>query len=290
MYKVAILGCENSHADVFIDLVQNKKLVTDVEFVGVYSDEPDAVARIWKKYGVPSVERYDAFVGRIDGLIITARHGDHHFKYAKPYIESGIPMFIDKPITNSEEEAVAFMKALKANNIRFCGGSCCVHADYVKELAEAVKNETYGKVMSGHLRAPMDFHSEYGGFLFYAQHLVQVLCAIFGNDPLSVRAFQKDESILCVVRYKKYDIILEYAEKRHKVYYAAISCQDHYIGDTYSVKETFAAEFMEFYQLLRGGDSPCTYAEFIHPVFIMNAIVRSLENGTEEIIRQMEEL
>ena len=35
MYKVAILGCENSHANNFLDAVLVKKLVDDVGFVGV---------------------------------------------------------------------------------------------------------------------------------------------------------------------------------------------------------------------------------------------------------------
>ena len=39
MYKVAILGCENSHANGFLDAVNNRKIVSDIAFVGVYSDD-----------------------------------------------------------------------------------------------------------------------------------------------------------------------------------------------------------------------------------------------------------
>ena len=35
MYKIAVLGCENSHADAFLDFIYNKKMVTDVEVIGV---------------------------------------------------------------------------------------------------------------------------------------------------------------------------------------------------------------------------------------------------------------
>ena len=113
MYKVAILGCENSHANNFLKAVIQDKLVTDVEFVGVYSYDPEAAAKLNAEFGVPVADSYDAFVGKVDGIIITARHGDNHYKYAKPYLDSGIPMFIDKPITCTEEDAAAFMKDLK---------------------------------------------------------------------------------------------------------------------------------------------------------------------------------
>ena len=39
MYKIAILGCENSHANSFLDFIIKDKLYTDIEVVGVYSDD-----------------------------------------------------------------------------------------------------------------------------------------------------------------------------------------------------------------------------------------------------------
>ena len=102
MYKVAILGCENSHANSFLNHVKSTKYKDLVEFVGVYSDEKEAAQKLSEEFGVYVAENYDEFVGKVDAIVITARHGDNHYKYAKPYIKSGIPMFIDKPITCTE--------------------------------------------------------------------------------------------------------------------------------------------------------------------------------------------
>lgn len=46
MFKLAILGCENSHARTFLKDVLQDKSVKDVEFVGVYSDGGDAAQRL----------------------------------------------------------------------------------------------------------------------------------------------------------------------------------------------------------------------------------------------------
>ena len=131
MYKIAFLGVENSHANAFLEYIYDKKAVSDIEVVGVYSNEPEAAAKLSEKYGIENAPSPDAFVGRVDGIVITARDGKYHYPYAKPYFESGIPMFIDKPITCTEEDAIAFMKDCKANNVRVCGGSMLIHANVV---------------------------------------------------------------------------------------------------------------------------------------------------------------
>lgn len=282
MYKVAILGCENSHADFFLDYITNE--VDDVEVAGIYSDEEEATKRLHEQFGVSVAENYDAFAGKIDGLIITARHGDNHYKYAKPYIESGIPMFIDKPITVSEEDAVAFMQELEANNVRISGGSICKYAPYVQELKKAVENETYGPVLGGSLRAPIAFDSIYGGFFFYAQHMVQVMCEIFGNYPKSVQAFQNGKTCTCVFRYEAYDVTGVFVDGNY-TYYAGISCENGCKGDVYTLDTCSKTEFEAFYHILKGGGQEQSYKDFIAPVFIMNAIYRSMQSGKEEEVK-----
>jgi predicted dehydrogenase len=113
MKRIAILGCENSHANNFLKYIKDNPSLADVEVIGVYSDEEEEVKILCDTYGVYAMKSYDEFVGKVDGVIVTARHGDNHYKYAKPYIESGVPMFIDKPITCSEEDAAAFLQELK---------------------------------------------------------------------------------------------------------------------------------------------------------------------------------
>lgn len=291
MYKVAILGCENSHANAFIDIVYNKKLVDNVEFVGVFSDELEAMKKLNEKYGVPMMERYDELVGKIDGLIITARHGDNHYKYAKPYIESGIPMFIDKPITITEAEAVEFMNDLKAHNVKITGGSSCVHAEGVTGLKAQIDSGEYGPVFGGFVRAPIHMENAYGGYFFYAQHLVQIMSAIFGYYPKSVKGYRNGKVYTFIVRYENYDITAEYVDGR-AFYAATASLEKAVLGGEFPLTNdnSYTPEFMEFYGILTGGTQPQSYREFIAPVYVMNAMNRSLESGNEEAVNTVPEV
>ena len=65
MYTVAILGCENSHANNFLKAVLVDKIVDDIEFVGVYSYDSEAAAKLNAEFGVPVADSYDAFVGKV---------------------------------------------------------------------------------------------------------------------------------------------------------------------------------------------------------------------------------
>lgn len=281
MYKIAILGCENSHADSYLDFIVKDKIYTDIEVLGIYSDEEDANIRLSEKYGVPVMENYDSLVGRVDGIVITARHGDNHYKYAKPYMESGIPMYIDKPITVSEEDAVAFKADLIKHNIRVCGGSILKFPQEVQEFKKNVAEETYGKVFGGFARAPVYMENAYGNFFFYAQHLVQTVGEIFGYFPNSVKAYVNGDIITCIARYDQYDVCMTFTEGNYK-YIAGISCAECAITKELNLDDCFQLEFKAFYDILTGKEQEQPYDEFFAPVFFLNAIDRSIKSGNEE--------
>lgn len=287
MYKLAILGCENSHANNFLDAVLNKKLVEDVEFVGVYSDDRAAADKLQALFGVPVADSYDAFVGKVDGILITARHGDNHYKYAKPYLDCGIPMFIDKPITCSEEEAQEFRDALKKRNVPVTGGSICVLDKHVQRLKKAVQAGEYGKALGGYLRAPVNLSNPYGDFYFYCQHLVQVMMEIFGCYPESVRAVTKDNIVTCLVRYKECDVNIVFVDGNY-LYYAGVSFEKDFVGDPYDMEGCSDIEFMNFHKMLTGESTGEDYDELFAPVYVFNAIKRAMESGAEEAVRRAE--
>ena len=287
MKRIAILGCENSHADAFLKCINQMPEFEDVEVVGVYSNEREAAEKLKEKFGVSVMDDYADAVGKIDGLVITARHGDNHYKYAKPYIDSGIPMFIDKPITVSEADATELVRALADKNVRVCGGSSLKHDSIVKQLREESASEHKGKTLGGSVRAPYQSENEYGGFYFYSQHLVEMVCEIFGRFPISVTATQNGGQIHVLFHYGDYDCVGLFCDGKY-VYYASRMSESGSSGyEVVFTADWYYKEFKEFYDLLCGGEQLQSYEEFVSPVFIMNAIERSLKSGREEIIPEI---
>ena len=282
MKKIAILGCENSHADAFLKFIGGEGEFSDLEVVGVYSDDPAAALKLKEKFGVAVLDHYADAVGKIDGLIITARHGDNHYKYAKPYIDSGIPMFIDKPITVTEQDAVDLMRQLKDRGVRISGGSSLKQDVLVQQLKAEAQNGEGGPTLGGYVRAPYQSENDYGGFYFYAQHLVEMVCEIFGRFPHAVTAHQSGKHIHVLFHYENYDCVGLFCDQSY-VYYAARMAKSSANGFTIPItQDWYYKEFKEFYHLLSGGPQTATYEEFISPVFIMNAIMRSFSSGRRE--------
>ncbi len=287
MKKIAILGCENAHADKFLKFIQENKEFGDVEVMGVYSDDSDAAKKLNEKFGVPVLENYTDALNKVDGLIVTARHGDDHFKFAKPYIETGIPMFIDKPVTITEEDAAEMVDLCRQNNVRLCGGSCYRYNYAVADLKKDVKYSVGDKTLSGYVRGPFIRDNEYGKFYFYAQHLVETVCEIFGRFPLSVYAKENGEQIHVLWHYENYDCVSVFCNNSARVFAARMAEKATKSIDVNLTDEDFYAEFREFHNLLGGAEPTLTYEEFVSPVFIMNAIMRSLESGREEAVRNI---
>lgn len=286
MYKIAILGCENSHAKNFLDLI-SKGLYPEIEVVGVYSNEYDAVEKLHDTFGTRIMESFDECVGRVDGVMITARHGDNHYKYAKPYLDSGIPMFIDKPITCTEEDALAFMREAQDKGVRLCGGSTCAALCETLSLADDVNGGVHGELLGGSVCSPLISDSPYGGFYFYAQHLVEIMTTIFGGGIREVLAERCDKTLEFSAYYDGYRVNGTYVEKG-KYYTAGVygykSARSEILNFT---PDSFRHEMDDMLHLLRGGEMKKSYEEFILPVFVMNAIVRSLESGKKERLNEI---
>ena len=290
MKKIVILGCENSHADIFLGFMKGNENYADLQVAGVYSDDKTAAEKLAEKYGVKVMSAYDEAVGKVDGVIVTARHGNNHYKYAAPYIKTGVPMFIDKPITVNEGEALKLARECKAAGVRLTGGSTCVHDERVQTLKNEHDDNKDGKTISGFIRCPINLKNNYGDFFFYSEHLVGIMSTIFGYYPESVKAYKNAEKITVVFRYKDYDVTGLYVDKNN-LYYAMRIAENGVHGEELPINELnpcFKMEFNSFYGLLCGEKQRLSYEDFIAPVFVLNAIQRSLESGNEEKINKFE--
>lgn len=290
MKKIVILGCENSHADMFLGFMKGNEKYADLQVAGVYSDDKTAAEKLAEKYGVKVMSAYDEAVGKVDGVIVTARHGNNHYKYAAPYIKTGVPMFIDKPVSIAETDALKLARECKAAGVRLTGGSTCVHDERVQTLKNEHDDNKDGKTISGFIRCPINLKNNYGDFFFYSEHLVGIMSTIFDYYPESVKAYKNAEKITVVFRYKDYDVTGLYVDKNN-LYYAMRVAENGVHGEELPINELnpcFKMEFNSFYGLLCGEKQRLSYEDFIAPVFVLNAIQRSLDSGDEEKINKFE--
>jgi hypothetical protein len=281
MYKVAILGCDNSHGIGFTKNIIERH--PEIEILGIFGDDiPEDTAKLSEKYGLYVMKSPDEFVGKVDGILITSRSGKTHYEYAKPYIKTGIPMFIDKPVCWQEDEAVEFMTELRDNGVRIMGGSSIPLNKTVVELADYAAKYSREDIHGGYFRCPVDLVNRYGNFYFYAAHLTQMIDRVYGNDVKSVVATQNGKVVTVIFRFDKFDVTGQYVDNNY-CYYGSVSSKDGVESGRLTFEIPSAnIEIDEFARLLEGGKQEVTYTDFIRPVYTMLAIERALKSGREE--------
>lgn len=279
--KIAILGAESSHANAFASKLAGKdgsKLFPEVELVGIYadkalSDSAAGVQAILEKSACKYItNQYDEFLNCVDGVIITSRHGSKHLTYAKPYLEKGIPVWIDKPICSSAEDALQLVKLAKKFNTPICGGSLLVFSKEIKELALYVKKNR-STVRGGHVTAPIEIDSKYDGFWFYASHAIQMMVEIFGVDVKKVAADKGKDFVRAVYEYNDFAVSVYFGSG-----YTVTLYKDSYYAEPLNISIGDSEdELREFYSIIKNRKENRNYREWIAPVFLIDATMKAYE-------------
>lgn len=284
MKKVAILGIENSHAWSFAQSLagkDGKRVDEDLELVGFYADmsREDSRTGAAKLKDVSTCDYFagsaEEFVGKVDAVMITSRHGKYHLPFAKPYLQQGIPVWVDKPLCTSTEDVLELVRLAKETGSPITGGSSLIFSKEILEMAEYVK-EAEGKIIGGHVTAPVNMVNDYGNFWFYSSHLVQMVIAVFGTGIQSVTAHKHDDHVCAVYHYENMDVTAYFGTGYSVTVYKGPS---HAKSITVTTAGCYDAELNEFCRMVRTGEGVSDYREFVLPVFVIDATIRAFEEN-----------
>lgn len=230
MFRIGIVGSDNSHADAFSKLVNlpdpktGEYAFPDCKVVGIYGFDKERTEQVAKNGNIEFIaEKPEDLMGKVDAVMVVFRHGDLHAEYALPFIKAGIATWIDKPFAIKNEDAKKMIDAAKEHNTLLTGGSTCKYAYDVLMAKNAVeKGSRIGKIKTGAINFPATLENEYGGIYFYGAHLVEMTMAIFGYNPNSVVASENNGTVTSILKYEDYQVTMNFipgAKEYHVVLY-----------------------------------------------------------------------
>lgn len=77
----------------------------------IWCDDPADADKVSRATFIPNiVKQATDVIGKVDAVIIPTDKPEEHQERARPFIEAGIPVFIDKPLTNQEAHLQQFVK------------------------------------------------------------------------------------------------------------------------------------------------------------------------------------
>ncbi|MDD4181500.1 MAG: Gfo/Idh/MocA family oxidoreductase [Victivallaceae bacterium] len=138
----------------------NSMQITGANVTHIYCDNPKDAEHVAKCSLIPQVVKTpEAMIGEVDAVIIATDIGSEHVKRVRPFVESGLPVFIDKPLCDNRADLQIFRKWIVEERKPIMSSSCMRYAkeflpyrQRTEELGElrfvsmpmAKKWETYG--------------------------------------------------------------------------------------------------------------------------------------------------
>lgn len=192
MIRFGILDFDTSHATAFTQRlnhvgvdrdqwVEGGRVVVGCPGESVLS--PERIAGFtaeMRKYEVPLVDRPADMIGRVDAMLIESVDGTVHLNRARPFLERGIPCFVDKPFTCSAADARAIIDLAERHKTFVFSSSSLRYAPEVVEYAAApAKGRLLGCAV--HCPAPLSpIPARNAGLYHYGIHGAEILYTLMG--------------------------------------------------------------------------------------------------------------
>ncbi len=117
----------------------------DVELVGVADVDVAASQVVATQYGCHAYSQPEALLGKVDAVSVVVPTV-HHLSVARPFLESGVHMLMEKPLAPSYEEAIALVELAERSGVVFQVGHLERFNAGVMALAERVREPRFIEV------------------------------------------------------------------------------------------------------------------------------------------------
>lgn len=282
VFRLGIVGSDNSHAKAFSELanVDGALRVPGLQVTHIWGKDPEVTAQRAKEGQIPNiVQSPEEMIGQVDGILNVSRHGGRHLAESLPFIEAGIPVFVDKPLACDVLEAEALIRAAQNKRVGFTSFSTVpMEATYQSFLAEV--NEKAGVVQAGSVSGPFELDSEYGGVYFYGIHSVDLMLSTFGYDIETVQTTERSGHVHAACTFKSGALVslqllhnvahgwhVNVFGEKGRFYHKPVVSRHYHDGLTI-IKET-----------LTTGKWPRTATQLLRPIQVLDGIDRSLKSG-----------
>lgn len=187
--RIGIIGLDTSHSIAFTKGIN--AAISTGEFggykvVAAYPqgsyDIASSVDRIpanieeIKKLGVEVVDSIAALLEKTDVILLETNDGRIHLEQALQVFKAGKPMFIDKPIAASLEDAILIFEASKHYKVPVFSSSSLRYTSN----AQAVVKGKIGKVLGADAYSPATLEKTHPDFFWYGIHGVEMLYTVMG--------------------------------------------------------------------------------------------------------------
>ncbi|HZX03991.1 Gfo/Idh/MocA family protein [Kribbella sp.] len=195
--RIALVGTENSHADEIVRHLNVDQISEQARVVALAGADDERNRKLAAAGGITRiVPTSQELLGDVDALIVTNRDGALHREHAVPFLEAGVPVWVDKPLAASTADAQAILDAARRGGAPVTSYSAVRWVADADELANAQVDDLQAVTITG----PADPDSEYSGIFFYGIHAADLAQRLAPGEPGPVQVERVGSTV--VVRYR----------------------------------------------------------------------------------------
>jgi len=213
MIRIGIIGFDTSHVIEFAKRlnhfdVDEKFWVEGAKIEAGYPGEPSPAAsyevlnertEILRRHDVDIVDDPTSLLGMVDAVMVEYNEGAKHLDASRPFIEAGLPVFIDKPLACSLKDARKIFELAESNNAPVFSASSLRYALEIQRLKKE-KSEV-GLILGASTYSPGTIVSFNPGLFFYVIHAIELLYALLGRGCKTVRCYSNEKWDVIIGRW-----------------------------------------------------------------------------------------
>ena len=284
--RLGIIGTDTSHVIAFTKLLNDSSSAQHVPgarvvaaFKGGSQDLADSYQRVDKfaeelrtKWNVELVPDIPSLCRKVDGVMIESVDGRQHLEQVRQALASGKPLWIDKPLASSLEDAREILRLAKNAAVPWFSASALRYGKDVDalKLPDATGAVTWGAGPLG--RDKLDL-------AYYAIHVVELLYAVLGPGCQEVARTHTDSADVIIGKWKGGRIGEVRALRPDSDYGALIFRAGGKAAVTPNIDDSYrplVAEIVKFFQTKQ---PPVPNEETLEVIEFMAAAQRSMAQG-----------
>lgn len=163
--------------------------VGDMHVTHAWTQHAEQTARLCAAAAIPnSPADYLDMIGEVDAVIIARDDPETHRRLAIPFLEAGIPVFVDKPLTLASDDLRCFARYLRQGLLMSCSGM-----RYAREL-DAIRA---GQVDHGPLKLVRGTIVK--DWARYGVHLLDAILPLLDAYPVAVQPLPAGHDSVAVI-------------------------------------------------------------------------------------------
>ena len=284
--RLGIVGTDTSHATEFTktlndpssaDHVAGARIV--VAFKGGSADVDESRNRVEKfaaelrdQRGIRFVDRIADMCGSVDGFLLESVDGRKHLEQLKELLPCGKPVFIDKPLSATYEDALAIAKAAKAARVPWFSASSLRYSDIVSLTAKPVKGAIVWAPGPIEPHQPMELS-------WYGIHGVEMLFTLLGPGCRSVTRTTSPDADVVTGVWSDGRLGTVRLSRPYSTYGAAAFRTEQTVDSIPAVKFYYRRLVEQIVQFIGTGKTPVPNDETLEIMAFLDAAQRSKEQG-----------